>query len=100
MSPVDEGAGIGRVVHSLDHATVIEFSPEHIPFTDAAADSPREGEVFALEVADHGGGGTHLPERIEHQTYRGLDRLIWIQHDRTGSVVHETDRGRHLQLPR
>jgi hypothetical protein len=26
--------------------------------------------------------------------------LIWIQHDRTGSVVHETDRGRHLQLPR
>ena len=97
-APVDERAGVPRVVQHPERPRMVEGAPDHLAFARAVPKTPRERQALVAEALHGRGGRAGSAERLKKHPDGVLDLLIRIEHDPPRGVVHQADRHAALQF--
>ena len=96
--PVDERAGIARVVQGAQHPPVPQRHPRQLTLVGALADADREQQPGGVELGHDRAGGAGAGEGGEQVRDRLAHADVGVEHDLVCRIIGQPDRQAHLQF--
>ena len=98
VTPEDIRPGIRGVLENVEHAVVVQPTPDESAVPRPAVGALREPQLLSAEVVHDRVGAARLAEDLEDQPDSALDLLVRIEHDAPLVGVAQADRQREAEL--